>query len=113
VRLDEEVIGNTPLEHEFVHGGKRRLTLYLPGRRTWSQRVDLDGPWYSRFPLDLVTEVILPLGREHRFPFEVRLIPDTGAEPGSDAAITDFVERAVALRRAEAEPPEEPGEPPQ
>jgi regulator of sigma E protease len=57
VRLDEEVIGTTPLEHEFVHGGQRRLSLYLPGYRTWSQRVDLEMPWYASFPFDLITEV--------------------------------------------------------
>jgi len=98
VRLDEEVIGHTPLEYPFIHYGRRRLTLYLPGYRTWSRRIDPKPPWYSRFPLDFVTEVLLPLGLEHRYPYEAVLVEDTGGEQRSgDAAIEAFVLRAEEM----------------
>lgn len=101
VRLDEEVVGTTPLEVEFVHGGQRRLSLYRDGYRTWSRRVDLEPPWYARFPLDLLTEVVLPLGLDHEFPFRVTLTVDTSEEEGEAPAIDAYLTRAVALRRAE------------
>ena len=104
VRLDEEIVGETPLEIQFTHYGRRRLTLYLPGYRTWTRRVEPKRPWYSVFPLDFVTEVLLPLGLEHRHPYHAELQPDTGAveetgEPATDA----FVERAVEVRAARRE----------
>ena len=99
VRLDEEVIGRTPLEHEFLHYGRRRLTLYLPGYRTWSRRVEPEAPWYSRFPFDFVTEVLIPLGLTHRYAYEAVLVEDTGDDPsGTAPAIDGFVERAVEVR---------------
>lgn len=107
VRFDEDVIGRTPLEHEFVHFGRRRITLYHGGYRTWSRRVHLKPPWYSRFPLDLVTEVLLPLGLEHRFEYDVRLREDTGHRDAEQPEVEEFVERALARRRGE-----DPGEGP-
>ncbi len=101
VRLDEEVIGRTPLVHSFVHGGQRRLSLYLPGFRTWSRRVDLEMPWYDRFPLDILTEVILPLGLHHRFPFQVHLTLDTREEESDLPAIDAYIARAAHLRATE------------
>jgi len=101
VRLDEEVVGTTPLEVEFVHGGQRRLSLYSDGYRTWSRRVDLELPWYARFPFDLFTEVVVPLGLDHEYTFEVTLTIDTDEEEGEAPAIDAYLSRAVALRRAE------------
>ena len=101
VRLDEDVIGRSPLEHEFVHGGQRRLSLYLPGYRTWSRRIDLQMPWYSRFPMDLVTELIVPLGLDHEFDVDVRLTVDTREDLGEEPAIGPYLERALELRASE------------
>lgn len=101
VRLDEEVIGRSPLEHEFVHGGQRRLSLYLPGHRTWSRRIDLEMPWYSRFPMDLLTELLIPLGLDHEFEVDVRLTVDTREELGEEPALGAYLERALELRASE------------
>ena len=101
VRLDEEVIGQTPLEYPFDYYGRRRLTLYLPGYRTWSRRINLKPPWYSRFPLDFVTEVLLPLGIDHRYPYDATLREDTGIADGGEPAIEAFVQRAAEMREAE------------
>ena len=103
VRFDGEVLGRTPLEHEFQHYGPRRLTLYLPGYGTWSERVYLKTPWYSYFPLDFLTEVLIPLGLTHRRSFHVELQPDAGDDGGATPATDGFVRRAAAVRRAESE----------
>ena len=101
VRLDEEVIGTTPLDHEFVHGGQRRVSLYLEGYRTWSRRVDLEMPWYARFPMDIVTEVLVPLGLDHEFHVRAALTADTREEGGDEPAVEAYLERAAAVRARE------------
>ena len=108
VRLDEEVIGTTPLEHDFTFYGQRRLTLYLPGHRSWSQQIQLKPPWYAYFPIDLFTQVLPPLGIDDREVFHVILVPDTGVR--SEPDVEAFVQRAYrrraeeqARREAEAE----------
>jgi hypothetical protein len=97
VRLDEQVIGRTPLEHKFQHYGERRLSLYSPGYRTHSERVRIGAPWYARFPIDLITEVILPLGLDHRVELPVVVLePDDGIE--AEPAAAGFVSRAGEVR---------------
>ncbi|MFT7678710.1 MAG: hypothetical protein ACI8QC_002706 [Planctomycetota bacterium] len=98
VRLDDEVVGTTPLDHPFVHYGTRRVTLYLPGYRTWSQAVAMEPHWYARFPLDLITEVLLPLNLRDRRHVQVELTPDDGEQDIGD--LEAFVERAEAIRAA-------------
>ena len=112
VRFDEEVIGRTPLEHEFVHYGKRRLTLYLPGHHTWSQRIDLDPPLRARFPLDVLFELVLPLGLTDRRYYRVEMQSDRGEEQGAEVSVDSFLERAWARLEqaadADADPQSKP-----
>jgi len=104
VRLDETVIGRTPLEYRFDHYGERRVSLYAPGYRTHSARESIRAPWHARFPLDLFTEVLLPLGLDHRVVLPTVVLE---ADSGDDAAPAtgEFVARAGEVRataRAEA-----------
>ncbi|MCP3915075.1 MAG: PEGA domain-containing protein [bacterium] len=99
VRLDEKVIGRTPLEHPFQHYGQRRVTLYLPGYRTWSESIDFAPPWHARFPLDVVTQVILPLGLDDRQALDIELSPDDGVR--GDPDLEAFIQRAQERRRRE------------
>ena len=99
MRLDERVIGRTPLEYDFEHYGQRRLSLYSPGYRTHSERLDLDPPWHAEFPWDLFTEVLIPLGLDDRVEHPVvRLEPDDGVE--ALPADTEFLSRAHEVRAA-------------
>lgn len=99
IRLDDEVVGTTPLEYPFVHYGTRRVTLYLPGYRTWSEQIAIEPRWYARFPMDLITEVLLPLNLRDQRKVKVDLVADDGSESTGDADA--FVERAQALRAAD------------
>lgn len=112
VRFDEEIIGHTPLEHEFVHYGKRRLTLYLPGYHTWSERLDLDPPLRARFPLDVIWELIIPLGRTDRRLYHVELQRDRGEDGEDDVRVDIFLERAWARREAAGKADEKPNSTP-
>src|SRR5690242_11829197 len=73
VRLDDQTVGTTPLDLPFAHYGIRRVTLYKPGFRTHSEQIELEAPWYGRFPIDIVTEVLLPIGWKDNRKYHVAL----------------------------------------
>ena len=97
VRLDEDVIGTTPLEFEFDHYGHRRLSLYRVGFRSYSEPIHLKAPWHSRFPIDVFTEVIIPLGLSYEKEYHVELEVDDGEQVYE--SLNTFIERAEELRR--------------
>jgi len=109
VRIDGEPTGRTPLTVPFDHYGTRRFTFYLDGFVTDSQVIDIAPPWYGYFPLDIVTEVLLPFGWRDRHRVHADLLPGTGAIPPPD--LDSVLERAEQLRRAgpEGPVPSEPG----
>jgi hypothetical protein len=103
VRVDDEHVGQTPLEVPFEHYGTRRVTFYLSGYRTVSKQLELAPRWYARFPLDLVTEVILPLGLRDRRRYHEDLVP--GEEVLSLPSLRSVIERAGVLREGGPEGP--------
>ncbi|MCA9002429.1 MAG: PEGA domain-containing protein [Planctomycetes bacterium] len=108
VRLDEDVIGRTPLEYNFTHYGHRRLSLYLHGYRTYSEKLRLEAPWHATFPIDIFTEVLLPLQLGYEKSVQITLEPDDGKVVYE--TLESFVERAESLRDALEIPPA-PAEP--
>src|SRR5262245_40627634 len=103
VRLDDEAVGITPVRVPFEHYGTRRITFYLPGYRTASRRIKLHPKWYGRFPLDILTEVILPLGLTDRRKVHQELV--LGEEVMSLPSLRSVIERANALRHSGPEGP--------
>jgi len=106
VRLDETIVGTTPYEHSFEDYGSRRVTLYRSGYRTTSEIVKLSPPWYAYFPLDFISEVLVPIGWKDVHEFEFKLEPDTG--PSVEPDLAPVLERAERLRHAGPEGPEAP-----
>jgi hypothetical protein len=103
VRLDDTIVGSTPYEIAFDAYGTRRVTLYKQGYATTSQQVVIDSPWYLSFPLDLITEVLLPFGwKDHRH-VEVAMVQDVGPVTRPDLAAV--LQRAESLRLAEPSGP--------
>ena len=103
VRLDDEVVGRTPLRVPFEHYGTRRVTYYLAGYRTYTRRIRLRAPWYARFPLDIVSEVLLPFGFTDRRKVHQDLVQ--GEEVMSLPSLRSVIERADVLRQAGPEGP--------
>ena len=103
VRLDHELVGTTPVRVPFEHYGVRRVSLQLEGHRSVTQRVPLRGPWYSRFPLDLFSEVFLPLGLDDDHAVMLEL--EAGIERPAAPELRQVLARAEALRRAGPEGP--------
>jgi hypothetical protein len=104
VRVDDVVVGTTPLKLAFKDYGTRRVTLYVPGYLTHSELVELDPPWYATFPLDIFTEVLFPVGWHHVQRYEADLVAGTGSIATPE--LEDVLARAEALRRAGPEGPE-------
>lgn len=105
VLLDDKIIGATPKRHEFHHYGVRRVCVSKDGYRTTTELVELSPPWYGRFPIDIVSEVLLPMGWKDRRHVKIEL-PE-GQEEFSMPGIQSVIERARVLRNAG---PEGPGE---
>jgi hypothetical protein len=87
----------------FEHFGTRRLTFHLAGYRTASRRIRLRPKWYARFPLDILTEVLLPFGLTDKRKFHENLVP--GEEVMSLSSLRSVIERADHLRNSGPEGP--------
>jgi len=113
VRIDEKLVGKTPLKSEFEAFGTRRVTLYLEGFRAWSHDVELKAPWYAWFPFDLFSEVLFPVGWHYRKDLRVTLEPEKGPVTAPD--LEKVLQEAEALRKAGPEGPrtKKAAEPPQ
>jgi len=98
VWVDDTYRGTTPLELPFDHYGTRRITFRLSGHGTTSLRVPVEPPWYGRFPLDLFSEVLIPVGwRDEHF---AHAVLREGEDELSMPMIRSVLDRAEALRRA-------------
>jgi hypothetical protein len=60
VYVDDYQLGATPVSHDFVYYGTRRIRLVKDGYETLTVRQPFPLPWYQYFPLDFVTENLLP-----------------------------------------------------
>ena len=115
VRLDEEVVGRTPIVVPFQDYGHRRLSLYLAGYRPYSRLIEVRRPWHARFPIDIVTELLLPLGIDDHRDYRVTLEPDV--EMAEEPDFEGITARARAVRErvltpAEAGAEATPAQPP-
>ena len=103
VMLDGIELGETPIDHPFIHYGTRRVTLRLPGYLTASEVIEMRPPWYGRFPLDLVSEVLVPTGWRDEHLLHVELQPGRSTIERPD--LRSVLDRADALRTAGPEGP--------
>ncbi len=116
VRVDGSAVGTTPVVIPFEHHGTRRVTLYLEGYLVWSEAVPIEAPWWAGFPLDLVTENLVPwrLRDEHELVVPLTPAADRPGVEGIDAFLqrtttTHARERRAAKTTGTApEPVEEP-----
>jgi len=103
VRLDGRNIGETPVTLKFEHYGTRRVTLYLDGYLTYSRVLEMHPPWYGRFPLDLFSEVLVPVGWQDEHKLHATL--ELGESVIQAPALESVIERSEELRRAGPEGP--------
>lgn len=98
VRLDDNLVGITPVKVPFLHYGTRRVTWYLDGYRTESRLVPIRAPWFARFPIDIFSEVLIPVGWKDKHPVHEELV--RGDAPVLMPELRAVIDRAEMIRRA-------------
>lgn len=92
VKVDGRDIGYTPASLDFTWYGTREVQLLKDGYETHTELVNINPPWYQRFPLDFLSDNFA--GRhisDHRqFSFQMR--------PKRIDASGDVMRRAGSLR---------------
>ncbi len=96
--LDQEILGPSPVKIEFYHYGVRRISASLPNYRTHSEQVEIIAPWYARFPIDIFSEVILPMGWKNHHTVDIAMT--AGLDEIRAPDIRSVLERAEKMRRA-------------
>ncbi|MFM9059822.1 MAG: PEGA domain-containing protein [Planctomycetaceae bacterium] len=94
VYVDDYQIGTTPVSHDFVYYGTRKVRLVKDGYETLTVRQPIPLPWYEIFPLDFVTENLIP--------WEIRdeRVIDLAMQPASTEPAESVVARAEQARLA-------------
>ena len=96
-------IGHTPLDYEYLHYGTVRVSLQLDGYHSRAEQLELKPRWWSRFPMDIVTEVFLPIGWVDKRLYRVTL--EAGKDRMDSPLRQSVLDRAEALRSAGPEGP--------
>ncbi|APZ95487.1 PEGA domain-containing protein [Fuerstiella marisgermanici] len=67
VRIDGKDVGYTPTSIDYTWYGTREVQLLKDGYETQTQFIDINPPWYQRFPLDFFSDNFLGTHiRDHR-----------------------------------------------
>lgn len=75
VKVDDEEIGYTPVSVDFTYYATREITLTKDGYETQTVMQKVKTPWYQRFPLDAVSDNLLPFEVTNRHEFTYQLQP--------------------------------------
>jgi hypothetical protein len=67
--------GTTPLEQPFSFYGTVEVALRREGCLSHRELVALRAPWYEAFPLDVISELVVPWNIRDRHELDVRLVP--------------------------------------
>ena len=105
VLVNGEEIGQTPVEWPFVYYGTVRVDLWSEGYRPVTAMVELTTPWYEWVPLDLFSELLVPVRRLdlHEFTATLEPLPSRDLAAEGDArqreVSPDLLDRADQHRR--------------
>ncbi len=58
--VDDHEIGVTPVSHDFIYYGTRKIRLIKDGYETLTLLQPIPAPWYQYFGFDFVTENLIP-----------------------------------------------------
>lgn len=92
VRVDGQDIGYSPASIDFTWYGTREIQLLKDGYETQTRLVDINPPWYQRFPLDFISDNFLGTHISDRHPYFFRM------QPKEPDVSSDVVTRGRSLR---------------
>ena len=100
VTLDDQVVGKTPIDIPYTWYGKRYLSVELQGYTQVRELIALNPPWWQYFPLDFITDVLIPFTFEDRSEFTYHL----DKANVSDEELREVKRRAAELREKSENP---------
>ena len=77
VRIDGKDIGYTPASLDYTWYGTREVQLVKDGFETQTQLIDVNPPWYQRFPLDFISDNLLGTHIRDDRQFNLQMRPKT------------------------------------
>lgn len=92
VVLDGEEIGYTPVSVDFTYYGTREITLVKDGYESLTVMQKVRTPWYEVFPLEFVTDNLIPMKMNDRREFAYQMRPQV------IVPTKELIERASGLR---------------
>jgi len=75
VYVDDYEIGTTPASTSFTYYGTRKIRLVKDGYETLTVLQRFDPPWYQFFPLDFVSENLVPWEIRDSRTIDFQLVP--------------------------------------
>ena len=73
VFIDGKYKGKTPYSEKFVYYGTREVMLKGPSGSVTITDISLNRPWFEYFPIDLLSEFLVPASIESKFTFTIPL----------------------------------------
>ena len=95
VYVDDYQLGTSPVSHDFVYYGTRKIRLVKDGYETLTVRQPFPLPWYQIFPFDFVTENILPWEIRDERVVDLAMVPSSSAPPESVVARAEQARRGA------------------
>lgn len=96
VYVNGALAGETPLDHRFTFYGTVDVDLRAAGHLAHAELKPLPTPWYQFFPLDLVSELLVPWKIQDVHLLEVALVP--APEELDEGGRTELRTRAEEVR---------------
>lgn len=105
VYLDDELVGETPVTVPFTYYGTRKITLEkvdAEGRLIYERKIvyeKIKPPFYQILPLDLFSELIIPvkLKDEHSFDYQLDPIREASKEERQEEVLKNAEELRARL----------------
>jgi hypothetical protein len=108
VYVDDYQIGTTPVSTDFVYYGTRKIRLVKDGFETLTVRQPVPLPWYQIFPLDFVTENVVPWEIRDERVIDLAMVPAQPVVPESVVARAETVRAAAMATVPRPAPPPPP-----
>jgi hypothetical protein len=75
VFVDNDEVGVTPCSVSYIYYGTRQITLVKDGYETRTAMQELPAPWYEYFPIEFVSENLIPWELRDERTVEFKLLP--------------------------------------
>ncbi len=81
VYIDNYEVGTTPVSTDYIYYGTRKIQLVRDGYETLTVKKWIAPPWYEFFPLDFVSENMIPFEIRDERAMDFAMLPQTVLPP--------------------------------